>query len=287
MKNSKEVMNETMIHCWDGHVSSLKIAIVIADSSGEPFEEIKTSLHPGIWERLAFLGADIFYVKGEEPNGLQQILNNFSEGLRYSKFWPVQNLLDRFLLLKFNSRIPSCSVNQQFIEVEIREGLRTLGVKMLSAYRYIYQENYDYIFKTTLSSIVNEEAFLNFIQDLPQEGIFYGGTPVNFGKHPFASGSNTLLNRSALEFIFDNVNHWNHGFLDDVAMGRIFEGIVEVTPIASLHIDSMNQINKISSHEIKHTIHFRCKSRSEPRNDVEIIQELKKRLRAPEDDGTI
>ena len=287
MKNSKEVMNETMIHCWDGHVSSLKIAIVIADSSGEPFEEIKTSLHPGIWERLAFLGADIFYVKGEEPNGLQQILNNFSEGLRYSKFWPVQNLLDRFLLLKFNSRIPSCSVNQQFIEVEIREGLRTLGVKMLSAYRYIYQENYDYIFKTTLSSIVNEEVFLGFIEDLPKEGIIYGGTPVNFGKHPFASGSNTLLNRAALEFIFDHVNHWNHGFLDDVAMGRIFEGIVEVTPIASLHIDSMDQINRISSHEIKQTIHFRCKSRSEPRNDVEIIQELKKRLKAAENDGTI
>ena len=158
-------MNETMIHCWDGHVSSLKIAIVIADSSGEPFEEIKTSLHPGIWERLAFLGVDIFYVKGEEPTGLQQILNNFSEGFRYSKFWPVQNLLDRFLLLKFNSRIPSCSVNQQFIEVKICEGLRTLGVKMLSAYRYIYQENYDYIFKTTLSSIVNEEVFLSFIED--------------------------------------------------------------------------------------------------------------------------
>jgi hypothetical protein len=278
-------MNEDEICTVNNNQSRLKLAIVIADSSGEPFEEIKTSLHSAIWERLVLLGADIFYVKGTEPTRLQQSLNNFSEGLRYLKFRPVQNLLDRLLLLKFNSRIPSLSVNQQRIEVEMCEGLRTLGVKMLSAYRYLYQENYDYIFRTTLSSLVNEEAFMDFIHNLPRGRIVYGGTPVSFGKHTFASGSNTLLNRAALEFIFDNLNQWNHGFLDDVAMGRIFEGIAKITPIASLHINSLDQIDTILDQEIKQTIHFRCKSRSTPRNDVEIIQKLKKRLRALEDDS--
>ena len=262
------------------HESGLKIAVLIADSRGEPFEEIKTALHPAIWERLRLLGVDVFYVNGLKPTRIQQRLSNFSEDLRYSKLWPLQNLLDKFLLLKFNSRIPPCSVNQGFITVEICEGLRTLGVKMLSAYKYIYQENYDYIFKTTLSSLVNEKAFMALVEELPRDRLVYGGTPVNFGKHPFASGSNTLLNRPALEFIFDNMSQWNHGFLDDVAMGRIFEGITGITPIASLHIDSMEQISTISAQVMKQTIHFRCKSRSIPRNDVEIIQRLRKRLTA-------
>jgi hypothetical protein len=273
-------MSEVKFYSENSHKSRLKLAIVIADSSGKPFEEIKASLHPAIWERLALLGVDIFYVKGTEPNRMQQSLNNFSEVSRYSKFWPVQNLLDRLLLFKFNSRIPSCRVNQHFIKVEICEGLRTLGVKMLSAYKYLYQENYDCIFKTTLSSLVNEDAFMAFIHNLPRDRIVYGGTPVNFGNHPFASGSNTLLNRAALEFIFDNLNHWNHGFLDDVAMGRIFEGIAEITPIASIHIDSIAQANSIPGEKLKQTVHFRCKSRSIPRNDVEIIQRLRERLRA-------
>jgi hypothetical protein len=263
----------------DEQKQGLKIAVVIADSSGEPFTAIKDALHPSIWNNLTSSGVDVFYVSGKKSTFLKGLINNLSEGVRYSKLWPIQNLIDCILLSRYNKVLPPCNVKENLIEVEICEGLRTLGVKMLSAYNYLYRENYDYIFKTTLSSIVNEKVFLEFIHKLPRYSIVYGGTPVNFGLHPFASGSNTLLSKQALGLLFRDLARWNHGFLDDVAMGRIFEEITEITPIASLHIESIDELNQIPDLELKQTIHFRCKSRATPRNDVQIIQELRSRLR--------
>ena len=263
----------------DQQNQGLKIAVVIADSPGEPFVAIRDALHPLIWEKLSLSGVDVFYVKGKKSTFLQGLVNNLSESLRYSKIWPIQNLLDRILLSKYNKILPPCTVKENLIEVEICEGLRTLGVKMLSAYSYLYRENYDYIFKTTLSSLVNESNFLDFIHKLPRNTIIYGGTPVNFGRHSFASGSNTLLSKQALGLLFRDLVHCNHGFLDDVAMGRIFEEITEITPIVSLHIDSIDELNEIADLDLNQTIHFRCKSRVIPRIDVEIIQELRVRLR--------
>jgi hypothetical protein len=277
-------MNEVKTFTGAQERVGIKFAVVIADSLGKPFEEIKAALHPSVWNKLELLGADIFYVKGLAPTSFQKRINNFSETLRYSKFWRMQNIIDRVLLSKFNSKIPSYNIRQHRIEVEICEGLRTLGVKMLGAYKYMHQENYDFVFKTTLSSLVNEDALIQFIRGLPRDCVIYGGTYVSFGQHPFASGSNTLLSKKALEHLFENLSDWNHGFLDDVAMGRIFEGVVEITPIPSLHLESLDEIDALPDEKLKQTIHFRCKSRSMPRNDVEIIQQLRYRLNLLDDE---
>jgi hypothetical protein len=255
-----------------------KVAVLIADSCGFPFDDIREAVHPKIWQDLINQNIDVFYIRGLKPSKIQETLNSLVENIRYSKLWPIQNVIDKITLFKFNVKLPKMSIEGNVIEVQIVDSLRTLGVKMITCYKYCLDENYDFVFKTTLSSVVDPIRFMQKLEELPTDDAVYAGTPVNFGSHPFASGSNTLLNRSALIILFKNIKKWNHGFLDDVAMGRLFEGCVEIRPIKSLHINSLEQLDLIHETEFAETVHFRCKSASIPRNDVEIMNQLKIRM---------
>jgi hypothetical protein len=259
-----------------------RVAVLIADSFGEPFESIKTALHPYIWAELRQLGVDIFYIRGNEPRKTDQVLNLFSEKTRYSKFWPVQYLVDQLLMLKYNFQKIEVLTEQDSIVVNVPEGLRTLGIKVRAGYFTLFDLGYDVVFKTTLSSVVNTKKFIETVNGIPLNIPFYGGREIEAGRRTFISGANTMLNRKSINLIRTRRMRWNNGKLDDVALGRILKDISR-TKIQSLNIESMDSLQLQSTEDLAHALHFRCKSSKIERDDIALIKALLVRLSANED----
>lgn len=257
-------------------MSERKIAVLIADSFGEPFETIKETIQPKLWDRLPEI--DIFYMRGYQPNSIQSILNTFTDNTRYKKCWPVQRLFDQLQLALISKKKYEIVRENKDLVINLPEGLRYLGLKLIKNLDYLFIEKYDVVYKTTLSSLVNPKKFKTTTSQIDLSKPYYGGTPINFGDHPFVSGANLMLNRKTIEIILNSVNHWNHGLLDDVAIGRLLQGKVPITPIASMNLSSVEQSSSCSIREIDGTMHFRCKSSKLERDDVAIMNNLFKRI---------
>jgi hypothetical protein len=257
-------------------MSNAKVAILVADSFGEPFETIKREMQPKIWNFSE--NFHVFYMIGIQPTKVQSFMNKFTDTVRYSKLWPIQRLFDQHQLSSVFNSLPHLIRQDNELKINIPEGLRYLGLKVIESIKFLYENNYDLIYKTTLSSLVNPQIFSETIKNIQLGTPFYGGTLIDNGNRPFVSGANLLINRETAEIILRSLDHWNHGFLDDVALGRLLEGVVAITPIRSMNFSSLEELDRCTNLELSEVMHFRCKSSSVLRNDVEIMSEVLKRI---------
>jgi hypothetical protein len=253
-------------------VKHAKTAVIVADSYGSPFEELKIRIQPEIWSHISDI--DVYYMLGTRPNARSKILNKTSESLRYTKLWPLQRTYDNVVLNSRFRKIPKVLITGNQINVDVNEGLRQLGRKSLAAYHYLYESGYENIYKTTLSSIINPTPFAKIIDLIDSDKPQYTGTVINFGKYPFVSGANLLMNRKAVKILLNKKSHWQHGLLDDVAIGRLLYNCLIDLGLKTINIQKVEEIDDLSHADISSNIHFRCKSSNTPRNDLEIMRRM-------------
>ena len=103
------------------------------------------------------------------------------------------------------------------------EGLYGCGHRTIAMLELLYNEyEFDYIFRTTLSSYVDIKKMTEFLNDKPKDN-FYCGVIGDFYGIPFCSGSGYFLSRNLVKLILDNKNLWNHEYIDDVALGILMK----------------------------------------------------------------
>jgi len=261
-------------------MSNPKIAVLVADTFGEPFETIKREIQPKIWS--FFENLDVFYMIGKQPTKVQSYLNKFTDNARYSKAWPIQRFFDQHQISSLSNSQPQLLRQDNNLKINIPEGIRYLGLKVIESIKFLHENNYDLMYKTTLSSLVNPHIFHETIKDIQLDSPFYGGTLIDHGKRPFVSGANLLMNRKTSEIVLSSLSRWNHGLIDDVALGRLLEGMVTITPIQSINLENLDDLENYTDLEISKVMHFRCKSSRVLRNDVEIMSQLLTRIQNAE-----
>jgi len=257
-----------------------KVAVLVADTFGDPFESIKRDIQPRVWDFSQTI--DVYYMMGVRPTKVESLLNNFTNSARYSKLWRLQRLFDRYQLALIARRGRNVVKKGNELRVDIPEGLRYLGLKVIESIKFLHEQNYDIIYKTTLSSLVNPKVFSGTIEKVQLDSPFYGGTPMNFGTHPFVSGANLMINRRTSEIILSSLDNWDHGLLDDVAIGRLLERRVAITPVRSINLTLLDDIYNYTDPELNEVMHFRCKSSNKYRNDVAIMSQALKRIQDAE-----
>ncbi len=257
---------------------TVRVAVVIADSYGEPFESIKREIHDSVWKEFSEAGIDIFYSIGKPLNKVTGGLAILSDKYRYSNIRALQRLFDRFCLVNNNFILPKTFENNGVVSVNVSEGLRNLGVKMLATFEYLYNEEYDFVYKTTLSSILNYQLFREVLINAPTNTIFYAGTKISLTAKPFVSGANLFLNRKAVEYLLASKRKWNHGNLDDVEIGNLMRGVTELVSLPSLNIASVDEVANIPTPVLARMLHIRCKSNEIPRQDIAIMRSILERL---------
>ena len=261
--------------------STTGIAILITDSFGEPFEEIRIKYGPTIVSEAKKHGIDCFFIKGTRPSKVTDLAERFSNKLRYSPLWPLQRIFDEFTLATFRLRSPGVVRAEEQLNVGVQEGLRTLGVKVLAGFRFL-SHDYVYVLKITSSSVINFKVFLDTLKQFQIEGNqpLYAGSIIRFNKNmDFVSGANLLLNRESIKLLRAKRFFWSHGNLDDVAIGKIMKkNKVVPREMSTLNLHSVDEVTSMKELDISAVGHFRCKSSSNPRNDLQIIDTLIKRL---------
>ena len=256
-----------------------RVAVIIAHSFGDTFEMLREQIQPKVWNRFEENEIDVFYTLGNRPNFLQKTLDTISVKFRYSKYlWIIQRLMDSFTLDARNTRLPKVQKDGNTLRVDFPEGHRYMGVKMIAAFKYLFEQKYDIIYRTTLSTVVIPENFRRVINTIDNRFPFYGGSKLSFFEPNFVSGANLFLNHRALGYLLDNIKKWHHWDLDDVAIGKMLNGKIEITELSSINVSSVEDAEKIDYKNLGQAIHVRCKSNKLIRNDKEIMTEVLRRL---------
>lgn len=144
------------------------------------------------------------------------------------------------------------------------EGLYNIGYKTLNLFEYLINNyDFDYIFRTNLSSYVNINSLVDFIKDKPNDN-FYSGVVGNSGDIKFASGSGYFISRDLIKKVINNKSNWDHNLIDDVSLGKLMMKLnIPIYP--GKRMDIKNTLHLSENH-----YHYRVKN---PINrEVDIIR---------------
>jgi hypothetical protein len=259
-------------------MKSYRIAILIADIEDATFKDIKMHMKELIWNDSKPDGIDVYYIKGMNLNKFQRMRVNWIERLRYSRFWYLQYGYDYLAMYRYRFLKPKSHLVSEDIHVDVPEGLSHLTIKMLAGLELLEKLEYDFVFRTTLSTVINFELLQRYTNTLGVTEEKYAGYLVDFNTHPFISGSSTLVNRKAIRMLIENRHKLNFARLDDVAIGRVFEDLITPVSLPHLNINSSKEVEQLLQRDMKEVLSFRCKTDTLPRSDWQIAQQVIRKL---------
>lgn len=259
----------------------MRVAILIAHAKMEPFETIKRFTHRQIYAEAEQLGFDLFYALGRENNSqIRSHFNRLMERNKHSKFFLFSRIYDYLVLNIYRRYLPRTRVHKDEIQVNIPEDLRHLGVKILCALEYLESQGYEWIYRTTTSSVVNLHQLSLQIRKLSEDTrsdrIIAGTIATRPNSHSFIVGSNLLLSASAVKWILKHRSRWDHSLMDDVALGKVASGYIDFKNLPSMSFSKVEEIRENSAMEMRNAVQIRCKSISNVRDDVKVIFEVLK-----------
>jgi hypothetical protein len=139
---------------------------------------------------------------------------------------------------------------------------------------------FDYVYRTNTSSYLSLPRLQEIVTAMPRTNCyagFIGQYPS--GRCQFASGSGMLMSWDIAVRVGGTLTGWEWGTIDDVALGA-FLAASEISPQPLPRVDtpSVDDVEELSSEELRDAFHFRCKSPSEPRTDAAIMRAIHRRL---------
>lgn len=260
----------------DRHETKMKTAIIVADSHGEPFDSIRSNIWDRNWSQFISSGYKVYKYIGEQNN----IINSHSkfslEKLRYSKFWPIQYILDKAIVKKYNFRNLEIREEADTLYVNLPEGLKYLGVKTFCVLKYLFDNGYELVYKTTMSSITNLKFFNDYVSSIDTGAEVYAGTLMEREyDFDYISGANLFISRTAFKYLESNRSKWNHAKLEDVAIGELLYKNVILKKIESLNISNIEELHSVDEYVLNNVFHIRCTSRNgKVRGDLEILNNV-------------
>jgi hypothetical protein len=150
-----------------------------------------------------------------------------------------------------------------------------IGMKTIEAFAAsIDNFDFDFIYRTNVSSYVDLSKLNEFIKNKPQNG-YYGGAIGDHQGIKFASGCGYFLSRDVVNKVLENRGLWDHNLIDDVSLGKLLirELNIEVQEVERIDLDTLNfnsvQINSKS----QNIFHYRCKA-PDPDVTIQIMKSL-------------
>jgi hypothetical protein len=154
-----------------------------------------------------------------------------------------------------------------------------IGVKTIEAFAAsIKYFDFDYIYRTNVSSYVDLMKLNEFIKNKPRNH-YYAGAIGNHQGISFASGCGYFLSRDIVNKVLENRARWDHNLIDDVSLGKLLTSELDIALQEIGRIDlaaaNFNPLEiKRNSEDI---FHYRCKA-THPRVTIQIMKSLHKIL---------
>jgi len=174
------------------------------------------------------------------------------------------------------------SVDSNRINLTTSEDLMSIGVRTLECFEYCLDNfDFDYIYRTNLSSYVNKERLLKFLEGRPSTS-FYSAVVGHHVGVSYGSGAGYFLSRDLVEEVVSRKEELDTSILDDVAIGKLLNKYF-ITPAPRVDLPCYHTTLQglISIPEVvcdENDFHFRCKCESNRQGDVYAMKEVHKKF---------
>ena len=267
-----------------------RVLISVAHSLKEPWLSIFREGSQATWLKTSMpANFRLIHFHGLKLSKFGHQWDAIHERIRWKNRWVAAPLrfFDQIIAFPFLSTIPSMTPSMELdtsdlcFEIKCKDTYQFLRWKDLAVLDYfVNSTKADYLFMTTNNSYINFDALNHLVRSLPSES-FYGGVVAYEGAE-FAAGNNRFLSRDVAETILRNRRIFSAGDIEDVAMGKIVKRLgFSFTPLQSLVLQTLHDLESASDQELLGNFHFRVKSGTlTSRNDVSIMLKLHSRLNA-------
>jgi len=263
------------------------LVIAIGQAKSEPWESIWLNGQVPTWVSRFKNEVEIVNISGIRLGNLWKRFDSFHERNRYRKRIGLWQGRSDYLFIPWLTRnIPS---SKELAPSSIRE------IKVLTNSSYIFagrrligminwflkETDYEFMFITTTSSFINVKQLIKHISGFKTDIPIYAGHLLGEFPEKFVTGAGQLINRKTAEIVVSNFRQYPHQMLNDVALGSLLrEKGVSPIEIQWIWCKSVDEVLELSEGSLSSTVHFRCKSSSNPRTDSEIMRALQQRLTA-------
>jgi hypothetical protein len=184
-----------------------------------------------------------------------------------SYFIKFNNKLDKNVLLKddtifikgYESYIPGCLL------------------KTFESIKYLLSvEDFDYVFRTNMSSVVDLNKLYNLLHNYNKDYSGVIGIAIHNNNIKFASGAGMLLSKYFCEFLINNSHLLNYTLLDDVSIGLFSQNNnIQLYPLTRFEAFNYTQnVELITKELISEYYHFRCKDENNPINTIALMEKV-------------
>jgi hypothetical protein len=140
--------------------------------------------------------------------------------------------------------------------------------KVISGFKYFSKSDYDLVFKTNLSTLINFDKFYEYCRGLNVDNFIYQGFIGEYDGYKFCSGAGMLLNKRSVDLVLDNLNLVNEKWTDDIFIGFVLNKLNNIMPeYAGLNRLDITQDTRLPDN-LKTYTHIRIKIR---RDDKDIL----------------
>lgn len=152
-----------------------------------------------------------------------------------------------------------------------------IGAKTLDAFDASFLAfDFDYIFRTNVSSYLDLGGLLRFVSDKPRNN-FYAGKIGNHHGIDFASGCGYFISRDLVSKVLSNRDLWDHNLIDDVSLGKLLteELSISIQQVKRIDLNSTDvDLDQIRENALS-VFHYRCKAPN-PDITIQIMKTLHK-----------
>ncbi len=148
--------------------------------------------------------------------------------------------------------------------------------KTKEAIAYFMHSEFDYFYRTNLSSLFDYHVMIKWLQNNPVD---YGGCMENaFDEWEFASGAGILLSRKGCEILLEHYESMalEHDLLDDVVIGKVMQKYVKPIhiPRVTFSYTEDPEILELLTNDYREIYHYRCHSDENHAKTVEYMENI-------------
>lgn len=134
-------------------------------------------------------------------------------------------------------------------------------------------DDYDFIFRTNMSSVINIPKLYQLINST-KELHNYSGVICNCYGINYVSGAGILMSKKICQDLTNNKQKLNYDLMDDVSIGKYLETITSFNDLTRFEAYNYeNNISLITNELIKDYYHFRCKT-DNPENSIKLMEHI-------------
>lgn len=170
------------------------------------------------------------------------------------KFLYSDETLSQEYIVDGDKLISKCKENYWF----------SLLIKVLNGFDYFYNNDFDLVFKTNLSTLINFKKFYEYCEIIPKNRQYvYDGVVGNYRNFYFCSGAGMLLNKNSVKLILNNKDKVNEEWTDDIFIGYVLNELEHIQPNQGgmTRFDIVDKFTQFNREDILSNTHIRIKVR--------------------------